>query len=67
MRDDGGLDKCGSSRIGSKGTVCADTADVSYESKTAFRMPPRLLVSATGRMEFLSTEIGKSASGESLG
>lgn len=67
MRDDGGLDKGGNSRTGSKGTVFAERVDVRYESKTAFRMTPRLLASASGRMEFLSTEMGKSPSGESLG
>ena len=64
MRDDGGLDKSG---VGSKATVSADRGDARYESKRGFRMTPRLLAWESGRMEFPSTEMRKSASGESLG
>lgn len=67
MTDDGGLDDGGSTGVGSKGTVFADWVDLRYESKRAFRMIPKFLAQASGRMEFPSTEIGKSASGASLG
>lgn len=43
VTDDGGLDKGGSTGVGSKGTVFADRADIRYESKGAFRTTPRFL------------------------
>ena len=66
VRDDSGLDKGNSNGVGSEETVFTDRVDVRCGSERVLRTTPSILAWASGRLEFSSIEMGKSASGASL-